>query len=220
MEISGVFSFNFPLSLCILSYSLCVYAQLLQLYPSLWDPMGCSPPGTSFHGILQARIPEQAGMTSSRGSSWPREWTCALCIFCIAVDSLSTEPPGKPILSYSMPHKCQPPQPPWLPSPMSSSQPDHHATWLGQCLQAKSQDTGRNYTLVPLLSAVIVLLCLLANDWRQFHILYPVFYWFIVESANLVPVIPSWLGTGILSLFKLFLATKFSFWMKPVIGSQ
>ena len=65
MEISGVFSFNFPLSLCILSYSLCVYAQLLQSCPSLWDPMGCDPPGISFHGILQARIPEQAGMTIS-----------------------------------------------------------------------------------------------------------------------------------------------------------
>ena len=25
---------------------------------TLWDPMGCSPPGLSVHGILQARIPE------------------------------------------------------------------------------------------------------------------------------------------------------------------
>ena len=93
----------------------------------------------------------------------------------LQVDSLSTEPPGKPILSYSMPHKCQRPQPPWPPGPMSSSQPDHHATWLGQCLQAKNQNTGRNYAFIPLLSAVTVLRCLLSNDWRQFHILYPVF---------------------------------------------
>ena len=41
----------------------------------LWDPMDCSPPGTSIHGVLQARKLEWAAMSSSRGSSWSRDWT-------------------------------------------------------------------------------------------------------------------------------------------------
>ena len=34
-----------------------------------------SPPGSSVHGILQARMLEWVAMTFSRGSSWPRDWT-------------------------------------------------------------------------------------------------------------------------------------------------
>ena len=44
-------------------------------------PMDCSPPGSSVHGILQARILEWVVMPSSRGSSQSRDWNC---IFCIA----------------------------------------------------------------------------------------------------------------------------------------
>ena len=42
----------------------------------LWDPMDCSPPGSSVHGILQAGILEWVVIIFSRGSSWPRDWTC------------------------------------------------------------------------------------------------------------------------------------------------
>ena len=41
--------------------------------------MDCSPPGSSVHGILQARILEWVAMPSSRGSSWPRDWTQVSC---------------------------------------------------------------------------------------------------------------------------------------------
>ena len=41
----------------------------------LCDPMDCSPPGSSAHEILQARILERAAIPFSRGSSWPRDWT-------------------------------------------------------------------------------------------------------------------------------------------------
>ena len=41
----------------------------------LYDPMDYSPPGSSVHGILQARILEWAAFPSSRGSSWPRDRT-------------------------------------------------------------------------------------------------------------------------------------------------
>ena len=40
--------------------------------PTLWDPMDCSPPVSSVHGILQARALEWAAMSSSRASSPPR----------------------------------------------------------------------------------------------------------------------------------------------------
>ena len=42
---------------------------------TLSDPMDCSPPGSSVHGVLQARILEWVAISSSRGSSWPRNWT-------------------------------------------------------------------------------------------------------------------------------------------------
>ena len=42
-----------------------------QSCPTLCDPMGCSPPGSSDHVILQARILEWVAISYSRGSSWP-----------------------------------------------------------------------------------------------------------------------------------------------------
>ena len=41
---------------------------------------GCSPPGSSVHGISQARILQWVVILSSRGSSQPRDWTCISCI--------------------------------------------------------------------------------------------------------------------------------------------
>ena len=43
------------------------------------DPMECSPPGSSVHGILQARILEWVAISFSRGSSWLRNWTRVSC---------------------------------------------------------------------------------------------------------------------------------------------
>ena len=54
--------------------------KLLQLYPTLCDPMDYSTPGSSVHGILQARILEWVAVSSSRGSSQPRDQTCVSCI--------------------------------------------------------------------------------------------------------------------------------------------
>ena len=48
--------------------------------PTLSDSMDCSPPGSSVHGILQARILEWVAIPFSRGSSWPRDWTWVPCI--------------------------------------------------------------------------------------------------------------------------------------------
>ena len=42
--------------------------------------MDCSVPGSSAHGILQAKILEWGAILFSRGSSWPRDWTWVSCI--------------------------------------------------------------------------------------------------------------------------------------------
>ena len=39
-----------------------------------------APPGSSLHGISQARLPERVAISYSRGSSQPRDWTCVSCI--------------------------------------------------------------------------------------------------------------------------------------------
>ena len=44
------------------------------------EPMDCSPPGSSVHGILQARILERVVIPFSRGSSWPRDQHSVFCI--------------------------------------------------------------------------------------------------------------------------------------------
>ena len=43
--------------------------------PTLWDPMDCSLPGSSIHGIFQARVLEWVAISFSRGSSWHRDPT-------------------------------------------------------------------------------------------------------------------------------------------------
>ena len=72
----------------------CMCAKLLQSCPILWDPMDSSLPGSSAHGILQARILEWVAISFPRGSSWPRD---QICISCTASRFFANEPPGKSI---------------------------------------------------------------------------------------------------------------------------
>ena len=66
----------------------CAYTQLC---PTLCDSMECSPPGSSVHGILQARILEWVAMPSSRVSFQPRD---QIWVSNIAGGFFTTEPPG------------------------------------------------------------------------------------------------------------------------------
>ena len=58
------------------------YVLVTQLCPALCDPVDCSPPASSVHGILQAGILEWVAIPFSWGSSWPsdRSW-----VSCVAV---------------------------------------------------------------------------------------------------------------------------------------
>ena len=49
--------------------------EVAQSYLTLFDPVDCSPPGSSIHGILQARTQEWAAISFSRVSSRPRDRT-------------------------------------------------------------------------------------------------------------------------------------------------
>ena len=55
-----------------IAYTMCVRAQSC---PGLCDPLDCSPPSSSVLGILQARMLEWVTISSSRGSSRPRDRT-------------------------------------------------------------------------------------------------------------------------------------------------
>ena len=60
--------------LCILdAKNMCMPAQFC---PTLCNPIDYSPPGSSVHGILQAKIIEGDAIFSSRESSCPRDLTC------------------------------------------------------------------------------------------------------------------------------------------------
>ena len=82
----------------------CIHSQSLQSCPTLHNPMDSSPPGSSVHRILQARILEWVAMLSSRGSFWPRDRTCVSYIYPHwQAGSLPLAPPGKPQLFMFIP---------------------------------------------------------------------------------------------------------------------
>ena len=63
---------------------------------TLSNPMDCSPPGSSVHGISQARILEWTAMPSSRGSSQPKDQICVSSVSCIGTwVFLPLVPPGR-----------------------------------------------------------------------------------------------------------------------------
>ena len=61
----------------------CMHAKSLQSCPTLYDPLDCSPPGSSVHEMPQARIPEGVAISFSRESSWPTDQTHVSCVSCI-----------------------------------------------------------------------------------------------------------------------------------------
>ena len=80
-----------------LSYQGSPACLVAQSCPNLCDPIDHSPPGSSVHGILQARMLEWVAISFCRGSSQPRARTCVSRVsLALQVDSLPAEPSGKP----------------------------------------------------------------------------------------------------------------------------
>ena len=68
--------FTVGVCVCSMLFLQCFHGgSVSQSCPTLWDPMDLRPPGSSVHGILQARILEWVAIPFSRGSSWPSDGT-------------------------------------------------------------------------------------------------------------------------------------------------
>ena len=63
-----------------LNCTIYVHVLVAQSCPTLWDPINWSPPGSSIHGILQARTLNLVAIPFSTGSSKPRDQTLVSCI--------------------------------------------------------------------------------------------------------------------------------------------
>jgi len=75
-----------------LGLQLCKESDIAQACLTLCNPMDCSLPGSSVHGIFQARVLEWAAVSFSRGSSWSRDWTQSPAL---QTEAFPSEPPGK-----------------------------------------------------------------------------------------------------------------------------
>ena len=78
--------------------------KLAQSCPTLCDPMDCSPPGSSVHGVLQARTLEWAAIPISRGSSPPRGQARGSCM----AGGFFTACPYCPHIRHPAPHSPSP----------------------------------------------------------------------------------------------------------------
>ena len=131
-------------------------AKLLQSCPTLCDPMDSSPPGSSVHRILQARILEWVAVSFSRGSSWPRDQTCVSCLDRQILSHWATwEAPASSMRDYRRDYKHL--------SPVDlCGSPDHGVTFVlvasplnirgtfSPCLPRARSSRGSPWGAVPL----------------------------------------------------------------------
>ena len=68
------------------------WREVAQSRPTLYDPVDCSLPGSSIHGIFQARILQWVAISFFRGASRPRDRTR---VSCMAGGLFTAEPPGR-----------------------------------------------------------------------------------------------------------------------------
>ena len=69
--------------------------SVAQLCLTLCDPMDCSPPGSSFHRIFQARVLEWVAIYYSRGFSHPGSESASLVCLALPDGFFITAPVGK-----------------------------------------------------------------------------------------------------------------------------
>ena len=108
----------------------CCFAQSCWLF---CDPMDYSPPGSSVHGISQARILEWVAISSSRVLSWPRDQTyisCAAGRLFTAVVISSVQFSHSVMSNCLRPHESQHTRPPCpSPSPRVHSNSHPSSRW-------------------------------------------------------------------------------------------
>ena len=92
---------------------------------TLCDPMDCNSPGSSVRGVIQARIQELVVMPSSKGSSWPRDWTWVSYLL-----------QGQPILFFPLAPRHGKPEASWRPVQSTGSQRAGHDCSNSACMRA------------------------------------------------------------------------------------
>ena len=78
-----------------------------QLCLNLCDLTDCSLPGSSVHGILQARILEWVDIPLSKGSSWPRDQSQVACAGRFFIIWATSEAPDKMDQTNKTCQKCK-----------------------------------------------------------------------------------------------------------------
>ena len=141
--------------------------------PTLCDPRNCSPPGSSAHGVFQARIPEWIVIPFSRGSSRPRDWTWVSCIAgrFFTIWGMREAPVLRPDFSH-----CN----------VSDLIEKNHISYL-----------WKMYTLlfvknVPIFSIIqrllLLQLCRFYRGWRHHILTHRSMIWWTVESMDRFPL--------------------------------
>ena len=181
-----------------------------EVCPTLYDPTGRSPPGSSVHGILQTRILEWVTMFSSRGSSLHRDWTHVSFSSCIGGRLFTAEPPGSPFTLHPTTILLLLPSIIWnyhlLPPPFP---PTYQRQWL-----TFSSDSARHMKRLITLSSLKCLSVGFSNSPPRCHHRFPGFLspsltvlsWAHL-LAPLLPILPLWvrLSSGpVLCLSLLF----------------
>ena len=114
----------------------CMHVKSHQLCPILCSPMVCSPPGSSVHGILQARILEWGAMPSSRDLPDPGRLNLylshLLCLLHWQAGSLPLAKPGEPHDQLST----------LLKYPASPTYPFLSCKWKSTTANSKSSQTA------------------------------------------------------------------------------
>ena len=89
---------------CLMHHVLCwaVLCLVAQLCPTLCDPMDCGPPGSSVHGIFQARVLERVAISFSRVTSQPGDQAHISCVATWIFSPWAS--PGKPLVFFSSNH--------------------------------------------------------------------------------------------------------------------
>ena len=78
-------------------YNIHALSLFSQSFPTVCDPVDCSPPGSFLHGVLQARILEWVAVTSSRASFRSRDRIAIFWSPALAGGFFTTSTPGKPV---------------------------------------------------------------------------------------------------------------------------
>ena len=66
----------------VYKYALCMHAKSLQLCLTPYNPMDCSPQGSSVHGIFQARVLEWGAIAFSADEAWDPKYSCLFRLLC------------------------------------------------------------------------------------------------------------------------------------------